>query len=145
MSQTILQTVFSILLKNWFETLQIFNLEETYCYTFIISILLLFDLRSIRNSQRSAMNNRATGRFPKKLPSSELPLPQTSTLRSRRRLANMLVAAALIFMFCWSPHVMCLLGANLGSSKLCPRIVTEYSLLLGKYKLKPLAKYYFNK
>ncbi len=44
-----------------------------------------------------------------RIPSSELPLPQTSTLRSRRRLANMLVAAALIFVCCWSPHVICYL------------------------------------
>lgn len=86
----------------------------------------------MRNGRTGAMNNRASGRHPKKLPSSELPLPQTSTLRSRRRLANMLVAAALIFMCCWTPHIICLLGANFRSTKLCPRIVVEYSLVFGK-------------
>lgn len=66
-------------------------------------------------------------------PSSELPLPQTSTLRSRRRLANMLVAAALIFAGCWTPHVVCILCLELGAANICPRTVSEFSLLLGFY------------
>lgn len=78
-----------------------------------------------------------------KIPSSELPLPQTSTLRSRRRLANLLVFSAGIFICCWSPHVLCILGAELSgrhnsdstssSGLQCTAIVSEYTLLLGKF------------
>lgn len=68
-----------------------------------------------------------------KVPASELPLPQTSTLRSRRRLANMLVAAAVIFVCCWSPHVICFLCLELGAATICPVSVSDFSLLLGKY------------
>ena len=42
-------------------------------------------------------------------PAPELPIPQTSTLRSRRRLANILVAAGIVFAACWMPHVSILL------------------------------------
>lgn len=68
----------------------------------------------------------------------ELPLPQTSTLRSRRRLANLLVGAALIFVACWTPHVACILGTQLGSGTLCTKTLADFSLLLGK----KFAKYF---
>lgn len=99
------------------------------------------------NNNRRNYNNNSTGN--KKMPSSELPLPQTSTLRSRRRLANLLVFAAGIFMCCWTPHMVCFLGAELGggddgggegdkgdgrSAPTCSPIVTEFALLLGMYK-----------
>ncbi|GAB0089121.1 uncharacterized protein DMENIID0001_036120 [Sergentomyia squamirostris] len=62
---------------------------------------------------------------------TELPLPQTSTLRSRRRLANLLMGAALIFVACWTPHVACILGTQLGSGTLCTNTLANFSLLLG--------------
>lgn len=103
------------------------------------------------NNNRRNHNNNSSGGGNKKMPSSELPLPQTSTLRSRRRLANLLVFAAGIFMCCWSPHMVCFLGAEWGgsggdggggsgsadgdgrSASMCSPIVSEFTLLLGMY------------
>lgn len=65
---------------------------------------------------------------------SEFPLPQTSTLRSRRRLANMLVAGSFVFIFCWSPHVICLIYTTLAAGESYSKMATNYSLLLGKFK-----------
>ncbi|XP_059612764.1 D(4) dopamine receptor [Phlebotomus argentipes] len=85
--------------------------------------------RAIRREQmrRRQRSKRASGTRH----SSELPLPQTSTLRSRRRLANLLVGAALIFVACWTPHVACILGSQLGNGSLCTKTLADFSLLLG--------------
>uniref|UniRef100_A0A336LJ44 CSON004144 protein n=1 Tax=Culicoides sonorensis TaxID=179676 RepID=A0A336LJ44_CULSO len=85
--------------------------------------------RSIRRAQEA---NNGTSRQKVTKPSSDLPLPQTSTLRSRRRLANILVGAALIFILFWIPHVICLMCYEFGSShNVCTKTVAEFSLLLG--------------
>ncbi|KAH8281216.1 hypothetical protein KR044_011655 [Drosophila immigrans] len=62
-----------------------------------------------------------------------MPLPQTSTLRSRRHLANMLVASALIFIVCWAPHVFCVLYKNFGYKQYCSKASIYFSLLLGYF------------
>ncbi|XP_055681629.1 leukotriene B4 receptor 1 [Lutzomyia longipalpis] len=85
--------------------------------------------RAIRREQmrRRQRSKRASDRRH----GPELPLPQTSTLRSRRRLANLLVGAALIFVACWTPHVVCIVGTQLGSGMLCTKALADFSLLLG--------------
>lgn len=99
-------------------------------------MLFFSSFRSIRREHNSKQKQHKRER---KMPSSELPLPQTSTLRSRRRLANMLVAAALIFICCWSPHVICFICSELGrtdadkSIDICPKILSDFFLLLGKF------------
>lgn len=95
--------------------------------TFLTILLSIFD-RSIRRAQQT--NNGASRQKVEK-PTSDLPLPQTSTLRSRRRLANILVGAALIFLLFWIPHVLCLLCFELGGKHMCTKTVAEFSLLLG--------------
>lgn len=55
--------------------------------------------------------------------------PPTSTLRSRRRLANSLLWVAVIFAACWLPHVICLLFSV--ASEEVPALVQRYCLLLG--------------
>lgn len=63
-----------------------------------------------------------------------IPLPQTSTLRSRRRLANMLVGSALIFIVCWAPHVICIINAQLNPDGYsCSKSMNYFFLLLGKF------------
>ncbi|KAG5676456.1 hypothetical protein PVAND_006290 [Polypedilum vanderplanki] len=79
-------------------------------------------IRRVQNQQRPRVNS---------LPPAELPIPQTSTLRSRRRLANILVVAAFIFMMCWSPHVVCLLFREFSITNGCSNNVTEFVMLLG--------------
>lgn len=51
--------------------------------------------------------------------------PQASTLRSRRRLANMLVAVAVAFAACWAPHVLVTFLPTV------PARVSQFALLLG--------------
>lgn len=68
-------------------------------------------------------------------PPAELPIPQTSTLRSRRRLANILVIAGFVFMACWSPHVICLIFREFSITSGCSNTVTEFVLLLGTLKM----------
>ncbi|XP_055299082.1 D(2)-like dopamine receptor [Sitodiplosis mosellana] len=62
---------------------------------------------------------------------SELPLPQTSTLRSRRRLARLLVAGSFVFVFCWSPHVIFLICTKWSGRETYSKTAANYSLLLG--------------
>ncbi|XP_030555308.1 alpha-2A adrenergic receptor [Drosophila novamexicana] len=62
-----------------------------------------------------------------------IPLPQTSTLRSRRHLANMLIASALIFIVCWAPHVFCIFYKNFGYKQYCSKTSVYFSLLLGYF------------
>lgn len=64
---------------------------------------------------------------------SELPLPQTSTLRSRRRLARLLVAGSFVFVFCWSPHVIFLICTKWSARHAFSKTAANYSLLLGKF------------
>lgn len=90
--------------------------------------LLLLLFRSIRRIQ----NQQARTRLPSPpCPPAELPLPQTSTLRSRRRLANILVIAGFVFMACWSPHVICLIFREFSITSGCSNTVTEFVMLLG--------------
>ncbi|XP_068917071.1 galanin receptor type 3 isoform X2 [Tenebrio molitor] len=58
------------------------------------------------------------------------PQPPTSTLRSRRRLANSLLWVAIVFALCWFPYVVCQFCGELGSTP-PPITVQRYSLLLG--------------
>lgn len=66
---------------------------------------------------------------------SELPLPQTSTLRSRRRLARLLVAGSFVFVFCWSPHVIFLICTKWSAAETYSKTMASYSLFFGKWLL----------
>ncbi|XP_028167908.1 galanin receptor type 3 [Ostrinia furnacalis] len=69
-------------------------------------------------------------RSKKKLQPSLLgPQPQTSTLRSRRRLGNVLVGIAAIFAACWCPHAAIVISGAFGLH--APLVVMQYALLLG--------------
>ncbi|KAI8038262.1 hypothetical protein M5D96_008951, partial [Drosophila gunungcola] len=85
--------------------------------------------REIRaHSQRQRINRSGKG------PATPgIPLPQTSTLRSRRHLANMLIASAVIFIACWAPHVFCIFYKSLGSKQHCSQTSVYFSLLLGYF------------
>ncbi|CAK1601630.1 unnamed protein product [Parnassius mnemosyne] len=66
----------------------------------------------------------------KKLQPSLLgPQPQTSTLRSRRRLGNVLIAIGAIFAACWCPHAAIVILSAFGIH--APFIIAQYALLLG--------------
>ncbi|KAJ2940684.1 hypothetical protein O0L34_g14793 [Tuta absoluta] len=66
----------------------------------------------------------------KKLQPSLLgPQPQMSTLRSRRRLGNVLMAIAGIFAACWCPHAAIVIASSFGLR--VPFILAHYALLLG--------------
>lgn len=69
-------------------------------------------------------------------PPAELPLPQTSTLRSRRRLANILVAAGFIYMLCWLPHVCCLVIREFSLNDGCSNTAKEFFMLLGEIHIR---------
>ncbi|XP_050746218.1 5-hydroxytryptamine receptor isoform X2 [Drosophila biarmipes] len=86
-------------------------------------------MREIRaHSQRQRINQEERG------PATPgIPLPHTSTLRSRRHLANMLIASAVVFIACWSPHVFCIFYKNFGSKHQCSQISIYLSLLLGYF------------
>lgn len=69
-------------------------------------------------------------RSKKKLQPSLLgPQPQTSTLRSRRRLGNVLMGIAAIFAACWCPHAALVVLSACGVR--VPRPAQQYALLLG--------------
>ncbi|KAH8282453.1 hypothetical protein KR054_007778 [Drosophila jambulina] len=86
-------------------------------------------MREIRaHSQRQRIHR--AGRGPA---TPGIPLPQTSTLRSRRHLANMLIASAVIFIVCWAPHVFCIFYKNLGYKQHCTKTSVYFSLLLGYF------------
>lgn len=59
-------------------------------------------------------------------PSLLAPQPQTSTLQSRRRLANVLVTVAAVFAACWLPHFVCCMHSLLAGGAL-PAV--QYRLL----------------
>ncbi|CAK1544406.1 unnamed protein product [Leptosia nina] len=66
----------------------------------------------------------------KKLQPSLLgPQPQTSTLRSRRRLGNVLIGIAAIFAACWCPFATIVICSAFDLN--VPLVVTQYALLLG--------------
>ncbi|KAM3958983.1 LOW QUALITY PROTEIN: galanin receptor type 3-like [Aphomia sociella] len=66
----------------------------------------------------------------KKLQPSLLgPQPQTSTLRSRRRLGNVLMCIAAIFAVCWCPHATIVICSAFGLH--APLLLKQYALLLG--------------
>ncbi|XP_072947101.1 uncharacterized protein [Epargyreus clarus] len=66
----------------------------------------------------------------KKLQPSLLgPQPQTSTLRSRRRLGNVLIGIAAIFALCWCPHAGIVICGAFGLH--APAAVAQFALLLG--------------
>jgi hypothetical protein len=69
---------------------------------------LFFLIRSMRRIKAQQMRAARVPSLTHR-PPAELPLPQTSTLRSRKRLANILVIAGFIYAVCWLPHVYCLL------------------------------------
>lgn len=69
-------------------------------------------------------------------PPAELPLPQTSTLRSRKRLANILVAAGIIYALCWLPHVYCLITREFSINEGCSIVASEFFMLLGELRVE---------
>ncbi|XP_058981087.1 uncharacterized protein LOC101897900 [Musca domestica] len=87
-------------------------------------------MREIReHSQRQRMHRSSTrGR---RVATPGIPLPQTSTLRSRRHLANMLIGSALIFIICWTPHVFCVIYRIMGYKEHCSKSSRYFNLLLG--------------
>ncbi|XP_061396336.1 uncharacterized protein LOC133331967 [Musca vetustissima] len=87
-------------------------------------------MREIReHSQRQRMQRTSTrGR---RVATPGIPLPQTSTLRSRRHLANMLIGSALIFIICWTPHVFCVIYRIMGYKQHCSKASRYFNLLLG--------------
>ncbi|XP_073821195.1 uncharacterized protein [Musca autumnalis] len=87
-------------------------------------------MREIReHSQRQRMQ-RASARG-RRVATPGIPLPQTSTLRSRRHLANMLIGSALIFIICWTPHVFCVIYRIMGYKQHCSKSSRYFNLLLG--------------
>ncbi|XP_022821993.1 galanin receptor type 3 [Spodoptera litura] len=69
-------------------------------------------------------------RSKKKLQPSLLgPQPQTSTLRSRRRLGNVLMGIAAIFAMCWCPHAAIVIASAFGLH--VPFLLAHFALLLG--------------
>lgn len=69
-------------------------------------------------------------RSKKKLQPSLLgPQPQMSTLRSRRRLGNVLIGIAGIFAACWCPHAAMVMAGACGLH--VPLVLAQYALLLG--------------
>ncbi|XP_065357044.1 uncharacterized protein LOC135951331 [Calliphora vicina] len=87
-------------------------------------------MREIReHSQRQRMARAAQrGR---RVATPGIPLPQTSTLRSRRHLANMLIGSAIIFIACWTPHVFCVIYKIMGYKEYCKKSSRYFNLLLG--------------
>ncbi|XP_037821210.1 uncharacterized protein LOC119610159 [Lucilia sericata] len=87
-------------------------------------------MREIReHSQRQRMARAAQrGR---RVATPGIPLPQTSTLRSRRHLANMLIGSAIIFIACWAPHVFCVIYKIMGYKEYCKKSSRYFNLLLG--------------
>ncbi|XP_022915564.1 galanin receptor type 3 [Onthophagus taurus] len=59
----------------------------------------------------------------------EITQPPTSTLRSRRRLANAMLWISIVFALCWLPHVVCLILEDVHGSP--PMIIKRYCLFLG--------------
>lgn len=90
----------------------------------------IHNFRSIRRPPTQQINNKI------EQPAPELPLPQTSTLRSRRKLANILVAAGIIFAACWAPHFFCLVCREFGLANGCSNSASDFFLLLGKLILQ---------
>lgn len=83
--------------------------------------------------RRAQQNQQMRARLPSPpCPPAELPIPQTSTLRSRRRLANILVAAGFIFLGCWAPHVICWIFREFSINDGCSGTVREFFMLLGE-------------
>lgn len=83
---------------------------------------------------RRAQNQQMRAQLPSPpCPPAELPLPQTSTLRSRRRLANILVTAGFVYMLCWLPHVWCFLIREFYIDEGCSNTAKEFFMLLGSW------------
>lgn len=99
---------------------------------FHLCIVLLYF--SFHRSMRNGRKTRNHAHDAKNVAPSELPLTQTSTLRSRRRLANILVAGSFMFIFCWTPYIVCLLCTNAPNSDIHSMYFLKYSLLLGESK-----------
>lgn len=61
----------------------------------------------------------------------EFPLPQTSTLIYRRRLANILMTAAFLFLICWMPYTIAVVYYECRGKR--SKIVTDLGLLIGEW------------
>lgn len=111
-----------------FSFTSLFNdFSSFHCFCFA---LFLIPHRSMRNGH----NTRNHAHDAKHVAPSELPLTQTSTLRSRRRLANILVAGSFMFIFCWAPYIICLLCTNAPNNDIHSMYFLKFSLLLGESK-----------
>ncbi|KAM7352226.1 uncharacterized protein ACRADG_004855 isoform 1-T2 [Cochliomyia hominivorax] len=87
-------------------------------------------MREIREHSQRQRIARAAQRG-RKVATPGIPLPQTSTLRSRRHLANMLIGSAIIFIACWAPHVFCVIYKIMGYKEYCKKSSRYFNLLLG--------------
>ncbi|XP_036231921.1 cholecystokinin receptor type A [Bactrocera oleae] len=86
-------------------------------------------MREVRaHSQRQRINHKTCLHGPA---APGIPLPRTSTLHSRRRLANVLIASAIIFILCWAPHVFCIFYTSFGYKHYCSKTSKYFHLLLG--------------
>ncbi|XP_068626902.1 gastrin/cholecystokinin type B receptor [Battus philenor] len=83
----------------------------------------------VGRERRDAVDVGDTRNKKKLQPSLLGPQPQTSTLRSRRRLGNVLIAIGAIFAGCWCPHAAIVISSAFGVH--APVLVAQYALLLG--------------
>ncbi|XP_053959727.1 uncharacterized protein LOC128864197 [Anastrepha ludens] len=86
-------------------------------------------MREVRaHAQRQRISHNPGNRCPA---APGIPLPRTSTLHSRRRLANMLITSAFIFIICWTPHVFCIFYTTFGYKSYCSKTSNYFHLLMG--------------
>lgn len=90
----------------------------------------------VSNSQHNNNNNnislRATASNASNVQQNpEFPLPQTSTLIYRRRLANILMTAAFLFLICWMPYTIAVVYYECRGKR--SKIVTDLGLLIGEW------------
>lgn len=93
----------------------------------------------IVSSKQHSNNLRATASNAsnvQQMGNPELPLPQTSTLIYRRRLANILITAAILFVLCWAPYTVAVFYYEVGTAAAASgrrsKIATDLGLLLGE-------------
>lgn len=108
------------------------NVRVLFYQLIVFSLFCHFLSSPFDRSLRYGHSIRSHSHNGKNTAPSELPLSQTSTLRSRRRLANMLVAGSFMFIFCWTPYILCLLCSKSSSNDIHSMHFLKYSLLLGK-------------
>lgn len=86
---------------------------------------------SSRNSNNNSNVQHRSKNVQPPMGNPEFPLPQTSTLRSRRRLANILVTAAFLFLFCWAPYAVSVVYCQFNKS-VCNKNAIDLGMLIGE-------------